>query len=133
MPELNLEFTLTINWSWLYKPADSISTTAPGLPSGKTPLPGSEATYVPGSGALMSCERSRCRPCELANVIATVVLRGTCRSNATADCTRYGARRVELISWMVLERTGPGRLRTGGTAGKKSGFAMTYCCSTAPL
>src|SRR5215469_5954056 len=59
---LTLVFTFKINWFWLYRPADSISATTPGLPSGKTPLPGTAGLYVPGTGALMSCDRNSCSP-----------------------------------------------------------------------
>ena len=80
-----LEFTFTVSWFWLYKPKDSMRKTAPTGPSGNTPVPGTAGSYVPKSGALTFRDRSMCRPCEFAYVIATVVLSGSWRSRLMAD------------------------------------------------
>ena len=85
MSEFTLELTFKINWFWLYNPADSISAARPGLPQRKDGCRGAGRMFP---AAFMSSDRSMCSPCELANVIATVVLNGSSRSNPTADCIR---------------------------------------------
>ena len=71
-------------------------------------------------------------------LVATVFIFLPCTAFMLAISSRYEQfRSMELIRWIVLGGTGPGRAETGGGAtpkpGKKSGLAMTYCCWTAPL
>ena len=62
-----------------------------------------------------------------------VVFAGSWRSTVMADCIRYGARKVELICSMDCGAAATPIDRSDGTLGKKSGFAITYCCWFAPL